>query len=154
MYKRLKELLYTIKVSKKYNLKFKWLVFSNIGFYNQENKLVQVSIFRKEFLQCFMHEIGHHIDYMNGRLTSNDIKEWCVRYSDNNRAVKESLREEAFASKFARRSLKLKDTSTLLRWYKTYTKKIFTELTFNEHYHLRDEAIKGYIKIEGRKHWN
>ena len=123
MFRRIKEILYSRKVCKKYGLKLKLLPsLGEQAWYDYVQKSIAINPFSKNFISSFLHEIGHHVhDKRVGYvqyLFLNKTKSPCHRTGA--RIVTKVLEAEAFASRFAIKTGKV-DKQFLLKSFYTYT---------------------------------
>lgn len=136
---------YAVKVCFKY--KILWNPFrdlSNASFYCKYNnegevshKIVNISPFYPNFIDTFMHEVGHLTLYKRGTAQkvhalarANMIYETETIWY-NGKILLATLVEESLASRFARKALKSKaDTKYLVRAFQTYSKWGYEEFLF------------------------
>ena len=120
MIKRILALRY---VCKKYDLKYHLKLFGDEGWISPEEKIICVSLFQKHFYETLYHEVGHMVAERSLGFKRKYFKaRWLSRlqfgdYYD----VFVRIEEEAKASKFAMRVLKIKDRTYLKNSWHTYT---------------------------------
>lgn len=116
MIKRILALRY---VCKKYDLKCHWKLFGDVGWIAPDDRLLCVSLFQKHFYETLYHEIGHFVAVRSLKYNVKYFKaSWKSSITFGKDCAFVRLQEEATASKFAFRFLKIKDKEYLKRaWY-------------------------------------
>ena len=125
---------------------------------------VGVSIFHKNRMEIFFHEIGHHFHFQSHFHYLNIIREReCgeilsdMTFGVFGKTVERTLYEEAFASAFSRRALtklgRKCDTGYLQNAFNTYSGSVFkaiTKLSAHDHFTtLVDILVAGKNRIDG-----
>lgn len=123
MIKRILALRY---VCKKYNLKSKLIFFGSEGWMSRKDRIICVSLFQKNFFQVLYHEVGHEVATRSLKFDNKYAKaafgsRLKFNYEDD---VFVRLEEEAKASKFSMRFLKVKDRQYLKECWYTYTSSV------------------------------
>lgn len=119
MIKRILALRY---VCKKYNLTYQLKLLGDVGWIDLNNRVLCVALFQKHFYETLYHEIGHLVADRSLRFQTKYVRaNWKSTMTFCGDDVFVRLQEEATASKFAFRFLKVKDKKFLKRCWYGYT---------------------------------
>ncbi len=135
----IQNIIFSIIVCKKYNLKYHPFCPIGYGEYNFITHKVIVNPFDKDFLTIFLHEIGHHVHdkIVNYDRFLYDVTSFKMVNCDNRCAFK-ILEAEAFATRFAIKT-GIVEKRFLLSAFYTYTSCLFS-IDLSK-YNLFSEAV-------------
>lgn len=143
----IKDWWYAIKVCRKYGIR--WIPRGD-GNYNWTYRTVSVNPFRKNFLDVFLHEIGHHVDH---RIRNYDffLHPYGLRYRDTGRNIYRSMNAEGNASRFAAKTGKA-NKKFLVKMFNTYSAEVFRRMdkfiVVNEFSDIVDCVYRNTRRIE------
>ncbi len=103
------------------------------------------------FMSVFMHEIGHHVYWKRGykEIPLKTKDEFSLFYKE--KMFFKVLHEEAFATRFSRKSLGNKfELDVMMKYFHTYTGVCFYHIPKFKLYHEQESLTNFVIKMERR----
>lgn len=124
----IKRILAVRYVCKKYDLKYCWKFFGDVGWIGfvedsgaTKYDLISVSLFSKHFYSILFHEVGHLVAKRTLQYQERHCNALGIDYKWGAKELYVLIAEEATASKFSNRMTKRADNEYLKRCWYTYT---------------------------------
>lgn len=147
MFSRLKDWFKAYKICKKYGLKLKLYLHREMGYYNHVSQTIGISAFSSEFMDIFLHELGHHIHHLKVNYPefyedgASDVR--MGNKATVYRCIFKKLETEYQASRFALKAGA--DKKRLREWLTSYIKP-----AMQGREHIPPEIFENYLNSVAR----